>query len=133
MGRLGWRGFKDYDKLSWFKGAWSYFSKFSFLFHLKNHHFKDVNWEFQLKWSSHLDARSRFVYCSCQYFYCVSLIMVTITRHIFINIFQMEHFSAVKFAMGYEKNMSYHVISKSPKVWKSVEKIGMGSFKTSRT
>ena len=51
--------------------------------------------------------------------YCVSLIMVTITRHIFINIFQMEHFSVVKFAMGYEKNMSSLVIPKSPKVWKS--------------
>ena len=36
--------------------------------------------------------------------YCVSLIMVNITRDIFINIFQTEHFSAVKFAMGYEKN-----------------------------
>ena len=34
--------------------------------------------------------------------------MVTITRHIFINIFQTENFSAVKFAMGYEKkNMSF--------------------------
>ena len=32
--------------------------------------------------------------------YCVSLIMVTITRHIFINISQTEYFSAVKFAMG---------------------------------
>ena len=30
----------------------------------------------------------------------VTLIMVTITRHIVINIFQTEHFSAEKFAMG---------------------------------
>ena len=37
------------------------------------------------------------------------------TRHIFINIFQTEHFSAVKFAMGYEKNVSFLVIAKSPK------------------
>ena len=44
------------------------------------------------------------------------IIMVTITRHIFINIFQMECFSAVKFAMGYEKSMSFLVIPKSPKV-----------------
>ncbi len=29
--------------------------------------------------------------------YCVSLIMVTITIHIFINIFQTVHFSAIKF------------------------------------
>ena len=61
--------------------------------------------------------------------YCVSLIMVTTTRHIFINIFKMECLSAVKFAMGYEKNMSFHVIPKSPKVLKKVEKIGLGFFK----
>ena len=40
-----------------------------------------------------------------------------LTRHIFINISQTEHFSAVKFAMGYEKNMSFPLIPKSPKVW----------------
>ena len=33
----------------------------------------------------------------------VNLIMATITRHIFINIFQTEHFLAVKFDMGYEQ------------------------------
>ena len=36
--------------------------------------------------------------------------MVTLTRHVFINIFQTEHFSAVKFDMGYhgyEKNMGF--------------------------
>ena len=40
--------------------------------------------------------------------------------HIFItcNIFQAEHFSAVKFVMGYKKNVSFLVIPKSPKVWK---------------
>ena len=57
------------------------------------------------------------------------MIMVTITRHIFSDFFQTKHFSAVKFYMGYEKNMSFHVIPKSPKVWKKVEKIGLGSFK----
>ena len=31
--------------------------------------------------------------------------------------------------MGYEKNMSFLVIAKSPKVWKQIEKIGLGSFK----
>ena len=55
--------------------------------------------------------------------------MGTITRHVFINIFQMKHFSAVKFAMGYENNMSFPVIPNSPKVWKKVEKKGLGSFK----
>ena len=71
-----------------------------------------------------------FIAVACIVLYCVSLIMVTITRHVFINIFQMEHFSAVKFTMGYEKNMSFLVIPKSPKVSKKVEKIGLGSFNT---
>ena len=47
--------------------------------------------------------------------------MVTITRHVFINIFQTEHFSAAKFAiaMGYEKNMSFLVIANLQKFEKS--------------
>ncbi len=48
--------------------------------------------------------------------YCVSLIMVTITSHILINIFQTVHISSVKFTRGNEKNMSFLLIPKSPKV-----------------
>ena len=45
--------------------------------------------------------------------------MITKTRHIFINIFQMEHFPAVKKTdTGYEKNMSI-----TPKVWKKLKTI----------
>ena len=46
----------SYDCL---KGARSYFSKFCCLFHLKNHHSKDVNLKFQLKRSSRLDLQSK--------------------------------------------------------------------------
>ena len=45
-----------------------------------------------------------------------------ITKHIFINIFQTEYFSTVKFDMGYDKNVSFLVISKSLIVLKKVEK-----------
>ena len=90
------------------------FFKFTFLFHLKKHHSKDVSLKFWLKWSSHLDVRSNFVYCSCLYLTVSVLIMVTITRHVFITIFQMEHFSTVIFVMGYKKN--------GKKIW-------LGSFK----
>ena len=38
--------------------------------------------------------------------YCVSLTMVTMTGHIFMNIAQIVHFSAVKFTKGNEQNMS---------------------------
>ena len=48
--------------------------------------------------------------------YFVSLIMVTIIRHVFITIFQTEHYSAVKLAMGHEKNISFLVTAKSSKV-----------------
>ncbi len=60
--------------------------------------------------------------------YCVSLIMVTITSHIFTNIFRMVHFSAVRFTRGNEKNMSFLLIPKSPKVWEKSEAIGPGTF-----
>ncbi len=60
--------------------------------------------------------------------YCVSLIMVTITSRIFINIFQTVHFPAVKFPRGNKKNRSFLLIPKSPKVWEKFEVIGPGSF-----
>ena len=83
---------------------------------------KDVNFKFQLKWSSRLDLRSNLCIALTYISYCVSFIMVTITRQVFTNIFQTEpweHISAAKFAMGYEKNMSFLVIPKSLKVWKT--------------
>ena len=43
----------------------SYFSKFSFIFHLKYHHTKDINLKFQSNWSNRLDVVSNFMYCSC--------------------------------------------------------------------
>ena len=36
--------------------------------------------------------------------------MVTVTEHVFINMFQTEQFLAVTIFMRYEKNMSYLVI-----------------------
>ena len=62
------------------------------------------------------------LYITVAYYLTVSLIMVTITKHTLINIFQTEHFSAIKFAMGYEKNMSFLVIAKSTKVSKTSRK-----------
>ena len=49
-------------------------------------------------------------------------IIVTITRHIFIYIFKTEHFLAVKFDIGSEKNMSFLVMPKAPKVEKKLKK-----------
>ncbi len=54
--------------------------------------------------------------------------MVTITSYIFINIIQTVHFSAVKFTRGNEKNMSFLLIPKSPKLWEKSEAIGPGTF-----
>ena len=76
-----------------FKGARSYFSKFSFLLHLKNHHIKDININFWLNQSSHLDVTEQFCILQLPISYCVNLITVTIIRHIFLCILRMEHFS----------------------------------------
>ena len=48
--------------------------------------------------------------------------MLSITRHVFIDIFQTEHISAIKFDTGYEKNMSFLVIANSSKVEKKTLK-----------
>ena len=50
--------------------------------------------------------------------HCVNL--VTITKHIFTDISQINHLSAVKFYMGNEKNMRNLLITKSQKVWKKI-------------
>ncbi len=52
--------------------------------------------------------------------YCVSLIMVTITSHIFINIIKTVHFSAVKFTRGNEKK---NELSSDTKISESSRKI----------
>ena len=57
------------------------------------------------------------LYIIVAFFLLWKLIMVTMTGHIFINILQTEHFSALKFAMSYEKDMSLFVIPKIWKVW----------------
>ena len=93
------------------EGARSYLSKSSFMFHLKNQHPKVIKSKFEFKLSSCLNVWSNFVIWSCLYFtVCVSLIMVTITRHVFINILQ--------------------AISKS---LKTGVQIGMDSFKSVKT
>ena len=57
--------------------------------------------------------------------------MVTITRQVFTNIFQMEHFSAVTFTMGYEKKKKRAFLwyQNLQKFEKKNEKMGLGSFK----
>ena len=40
-------------------------------------------------------------------------------RPVFVNNFQTEHFSAVNFAMSYDKNIGLFVVAKSPKLWKN--------------
>ena len=54
--------------------------------------------------------------------------MITITRHIFINFFQMEHFSAVRYAMGYEKKKELCSDTKISKSLKKIEKFNRFFF-----
>ena len=47
--------------------------------------------------------------------------MIIIASHIFTNIFQMEHTSDGKFPVGYDKNVSCHLRSKSKKSFKKLK------------
>ena len=58
--------------------------------------------------------------------------MVTITRYVFINIFQAEHFLNVKFVMGYEKNISILWYQNLQKFAKELKKCD-GSFRYEET
>ena len=55
--------------------------------------------------------------------------MVTITGQIFINIFQTERFSAVKFVIGLWEKYELSCDTKITKSLKKVEKIGLGTLK----
>ena len=75
-----------------------HFSKI--LLHLKNHHFKDILFKILVKTVKLFGFMKQFC-MQLPISYCVILIMVTITRHIFINIFQSEQHFAL---MGFDKN-----------------------------
>ena len=95
----------------------------------RDHHAKNLGFKIsvELNHSNRLDALKHFIMIA--YIpYCVSLITVTITSPFSINIFQMVHFSAVKFTKGNEKNMSFLLISKSHRVWKNSEGIRLGTL-----
>ena len=90
-------------------------SKFSFLFHLKNHHSKDVNlnfiWNGQAVWIYKADLYTAVAYtlpCKLNHGY---------HNQAHFHYLQTECFSAVKCPMGYEKNVSFLVIPKSSKVF----------------
>ena len=65
-------------------GAWSYFSKFSFLFHLNNHHSKNVNLQFQISVETVKPFESKKHILQFAVSYWDRLNMVTITKHIFV-------------------------------------------------
>ena len=93
------------------KGARSYFSKFSFVFHLKCHHTKDVNLKFQLNWSNRLDVVSYNYYVSfitADGYHIQTLFSLISSKRI---TFQLWNF------MRYEKNMRITCDTKISKNW----------------
>ena len=57
-------------------------------------------------------------------------LMVTIARHVFINIFQ--HFSGVKICYGLREKMDFLETPKSLKLWKQLQNSDRGSFNDQR-
>ena len=78
------------------KSAQSYFFKIQFSISFEDSPIQIYNFKIELKCSSRFDVWDNFVICSCLWFCCVSLIMLSITGHILINIFQTEYSPAWK-------------------------------------
>ena len=74
------------------KNAQSHFSKFTFLFLLKNHHLKNVNLRFWLKQSKLYEA-----------ILCIAVAHIFLCKLSYGTITKMEHSSAVKFSMVLRK------------------------------
>ena len=100
-----------------------------FFFPLKNHHSKDVNFKFQLKWSSHLNLQSNFL-LQLLISYYVSLIMVTTTicSHVFVNIYQMESLFNCEIWHGLWEKYELSCDSKISKSSKKVKKDRTGQL-----
>ena len=87
---------------AFFKGARSYFSKFSVLFHFKGSSLQRCKSKISGESVNLFGCTMQFCTLQLPISYCVSFI-VTIIKHICIASFQMEHFPAVKFSMGLRK------------------------------
>ncbi len=99
-----------------------------FFIQMMRHYLQYLDFRFHLNRLNRLDTRQEYMFCNCLQ-YCVSLIMVTITSHTFINIFQTVHFSAMKLTRGNEKNIGFPLIPKSLKVLKKSQAIVSRTFK----
>ena len=65
-----------------------------------------VNLKFRLKHFKPFGCMKQICILQLPISYCISLVMVNITTHIFINIFHMERLSAVKFALRFMRKIS---------------------------
>ena len=86
------------------------------MLNLKNNQSTGFDFKFQFDWSKLYEFTVQDCLLQFPILNCVSLILVTITSHIFTNIFQREHIYAVTSYVYNEKNIRFLVVSKSQKV-----------------
>ena len=103
-----------------FKGAQSlFFSKFSFLFHFKESSLQSYKFKIWVKPVKPFGCTKQFCVFQLPTFYCVSLITVTITRHVFINIFQTEYYFSCKIWHRFWEKYELSSDTKISKSWKN--------------
>ena len=83
-------------------GSWSNFSEWHYVF---CYYFKDLNFKFQLNQVNPLDVRSIYLSTAVTH----TLLCKLIVCHIFTNVFQLVHISAVKFKVDYGQNIVGHI------------------------
>ena len=111
-----------------FKGAWSNFSEWRFLFNDPSSPKKSW-YQIAVKLVKPFWYMKRLFVLQLPILDFVSVIMVAITSHISGSIFQTLHFSAVKFAVMKEKIWAFFWYQNLRKFEKKSEAIGPGTFK----
>ena len=110
----------------WGKGARPYFSKFSFLFHLKNHHSKDVKVNLWLKRSSHLDIYDAILYIAVRHY--LTLYNYVYHNQAFFHLYLPNRTRISYMSWVMRKIWALLWYQNLQKFFKSL-KIGLGSFK----
>ncbi len=87
------------------------FLRMEIFIQMMRHHLIYLGFKFNLNRLNYLDTIRDYVFGNClDAVLCNLNYGYHITSHIFISIFQMVHFSVVKFTRGNEKNMSFLLI-----------------------
>ena len=94
----------SWNEFKWLKVHGLFFSKLVFCFI-----WRIITPEISTEMVKPFGCMKQFCMLQFSMSYCVSLFMITVTRHVFIDFFQTKHFAAVEFATNDQENKIFLV------------------------